>query len=100
MQGSKVTVARSPLATENDDGRLKIHSKVARLVTDFIIIIIIFFFLKCCHHLPGWQLLKQVKHRHFDVLLLVYIMWHAIFNLLYIFCEIIWWKDCSTKTSD
>ena len=35
-QGSNLTVARSPLATENDDGRLKTYSKVVRLATDFL----------------------------------------------------------------
>ena len=31
--------AQSPLATENDDGQLKTHSKVARLATNFLKII-------------------------------------------------------------
>ena len=29
-------VARSPLVTENDDGQLKTHSKVAHLATNFV----------------------------------------------------------------
>ena len=41
LQGSNLTVARSPLATENDDRKLKTHSKVARLVGDFIYLFII-----------------------------------------------------------
>ena len=45
-QGSNLTVARSPLATKHDDGRLKILSKVARLATDFFIIFIIGVFLE------------------------------------------------------
>ena len=35
QQGSNLTVARSLLATENDDGRLKTHGKVARLADEF-----------------------------------------------------------------
>ena len=31
LQGSNLTVARSPLTTENVDGRLKTHSKVGDL---------------------------------------------------------------------
>ena len=46
LQGSNLTVARSPLATENDDGKLKTHSKVARLVSDFIYLFIIVGFLE------------------------------------------------------
>ena len=53
-QGSNLTVARSPLATENDNGQLKTttqndngqrktHSKVARLAT---ILFFIFLFFK------------------------------------------------------
>ena len=34
VQCPNLTVARSPLAIENDDERLKTHSKVARLATD------------------------------------------------------------------
>ena len=34
MQGSNLTVARSPLATENDNGPLKTHNKVARMALD------------------------------------------------------------------
>ena len=47
MQGSKLTVARSPLGTENDDGRLKTESKVARLASDVVVFfkIIIYLFL-------------------------------------------------------
>ena len=34
VQGSNLTVARSPLATENNDRQLKTNSKVTRLATD------------------------------------------------------------------
>ena len=44
MQGSNLTVARSPLRTENDDGRLKTESKVPGLAIDAIIITIYLFF--------------------------------------------------------
>ena len=45
-QVSNLTVSQLSLATQNEDGRLKTHSKVACLVTDFVIIIIFIFFRK------------------------------------------------------
>ena len=33
--GFELTVAQLPLATENDDGWLKTHSKVVRVATNF-----------------------------------------------------------------
>ena len=36
LQGSNLMVARSSLATENDDGRLKTHTKIARLATNLL----------------------------------------------------------------
>ena len=44
MQGSNLTVARSPLATENDNEPLKTHNKFARMALD-VFFFFFFFFL-------------------------------------------------------